>query len=49
MGKAIRESSFEIRLGKSFTLGMLVCKPRKRTILVGVCGRHKTGWEETKH
>ena len=28
---------------------MLVCRPRRRTILVCVCGWHKTGWEETKH
>ena len=46
MGKAIRESSIVTRLGKSSKLGMLVCKPRRRTILVSVCGRSHTGWEE---
>ena len=30
-----------IRLGKSSKLGMLIRKPRKRTILVCVCGRYK--------
>ena len=36
------------RLGKSSKLGMPVCKPRKRTNLVCVCGRHDTGWEKHK-
>ena len=49
MGETIWESSFTTRLGKSSKLGMPICKPRKRTILVCVCGRHKSGWEETKH
>ena len=30
-------------------LGMLIRKPRKRTILVRACGRYKNRWEETKH
>ena len=30
MGTAIRESSFEIRLGKSSKLGMFVRQPRKK-------------------
>ena len=41
MGTAIRESSCKIRLGKSSKLGMFVRQPRKRTILVCVCGREK--------
>ena len=36
-------------VGKSYKLGVLICKPRKGTILVCVCGRHEAGWEETKH
>ena len=31
------------------TLRMLIRKPRKRTILVCVCGRYKTVWKETEH
>ena len=44
-GKVLLEHGWE-----KFEIGnMLVCKTRKKTILVCVCGRHKTGWEETKH
>ena len=50
MGEAIRENSIGTRLGTSSGLGMLICKPRKKgPFLVCVCGRYKTGWEETKH
>ena len=49
MGKAFWESSIKIRLGKSSKLRLLFRYPRKRTILIGVCGRYKTGWKETKH
>ena len=49
MGKAIRESSVGTRLGKSSNLGMLIWKPRKRTVLVCVCGRYQVGWEEPEH
>ena len=48
MAKAIRGSSIRTRSGKSSKLGMLISKPRKRTILVCICGRHKIGWKETK-
>ena len=36
-------------VGKRFQTGMLIREPRKRTTLVCVCGRHETGWEETRH
>ena len=36
MGKAIRESSIGTRLGESSKLGMLIRKPKIRTILVRV-------------
>ena len=49
MGKAIRESSIETWLGEGFQLGMPIRTPSKRVILVFVCGRYKTGWEETEH
>ena len=49
MGKAIRDSSIGARLGKSSELGMFLRSPTKRTILIRVCGRRKTCWEETKH
>ena len=49
MGKAIRESLIETRLGEGFQLGMLIRTPRKRIILVCVRGRHKIGWKETEH
>ena len=49
MEKAIRESSITIRLGKSSTLRMLIREMRKRTILVCVCGRKRTPWQETKY
>ena len=41
MGKTIQGSSFWNTVGKSFKLGMFICQPRKRTILVCVCGRYK--------
>ena len=40
MGKAIRESSIEVRLGERFQLGMLIRTPWKRVILTCVCGWH---------
>ena len=43
------KSSIGTRLGKSSKLGMLIRTPRKRTVLVCVCGRFKTGRKETKH
>ena len=49
MEKAIRESSIRTRLGKSSTLRMLIRKPRKRTILVCVCGRYQNGMQNRKH
>ena len=36
-------------LGEGFQLGMLIRTPRKRIILVCVCGWQKIGWKETKH
>ena len=48
MGKAIRESSVGTRLGKGSTLGMFVCKPWRRTILVSVCGRPKNWLERNR-
>ena len=47
MGTAIRESSIETRLGKSFMMGMLMRWPRKKTILVCVRGRYQIGRKET--
>ena len=49
MGKAIRETSLRTRLGKSSKLRMFSCYAEERAILVCVCGRDETGWEETKH
>ena len=33
----------------SSKLKMLIRQPGKRTILICVCGRYKTGWKETEH
>ena len=49
MGKAIRESSIEIRLGESFQLGMLIRIPWRRIFLINVCGWHHMCWKETKY
>ena len=49
MGKAIWENPFEIRVGESFQLRMLIRTPWKRIILICVCGWHQTGWKETKY
>ena len=49
MGKAIRESSLKIWLGQCSDLGVPICKPRKVTVLVCVCERQLTGWEETRN
>ena len=45
MGKAIWESSVRPP-GKSSKLRMLIGDPRKRTILVCVCGRYQNGRQE---
>ena len=37
------------RLGKSSKLGLFICQPSKRTILICVCGCHQIGWKETEH
>ena len=47
--KAVRENPFEIRLGENSKLGMSLCSPWKRVILICVCGWHKIGWKETEH
>ena len=50
VGEAIWESSFINTVGKKFqNLGMPFRYRRKRIILVCVCGRYKTGWQETQH
>ena len=49
VGKAIRESSIEVQLWESSDLGMLLSLPRKRTVLVCVCGRNETCWKEREH
>ena len=49
VGKAIWEISFGKRLGKSFKLGMFLCQPSKRTILVSVRGRCQIGRQDRKH
>ena len=38
VGKAIREISIEIRLGKSSKLGMFIRTPRTKVFLIFVCG-----------
>ena len=35
--------------GKTSKLGMLIRDPRKRTILICVCGRYQTGWKEAEY
>ena len=47
--KAIWEDPIEAWLGESSKLGMSLCTPWKRVVLVCVCGWHKIGWKETKH
>ena len=49
MGKAIWESSIGTRLGKSSKLGMFIFHPRKKNILIRVCGRYPTGRQDRKH
>ena len=39
---------YSTRLGKSFKLGMFICQPSKRTILVCVCGRYETSRQDRK-
>ena len=41
MGKAILESSIEVRLGEGFQLGMLIRTQWRRATLISVCGWHK--------
>ena len=45
----IRESSIKVLLGKNSELRVFFGKPRKKAILVCVCGRYKIGWKETKY
>ena len=47
-GKAIWRNPIAARLGESFQLGKLLRTSWKRTVLICVCGWHKTGWKETK-
>ena len=49
MGKAMWDRSVGTRWGKSFDLGMFICQPSKRTILISVCGRYQTGRQDRKH
>ena len=49
MEKAIRENPIKAWLGEGFQLGVPLRAPSKRVILIGVCGRHKIDWKETKH
>ena len=49
MGKAIWENYFGTRLGKSFELGMFICQPSKRTILICERGRYQDGRQNRKH
>ena len=48
MGKATRESYIGTRWWKSSKLGMFLCKPRKKTILVCVCGWFQNWLERNK-
>ena len=36
-------------VGTNIKLGMFICQPSKRTILISVCGRHQTGRHDRKH
>ena len=49
LGKAIWESSIGTLLGKIFEMGMFICQPSKRIILIRVCGRYQTGRQYRKH
>ena len=46
MGKAIWEDPFEVWLGESSKVGMLILTSWKRVVLIFVCGWH-TSWKET--
>ena len=35
-------------VGESFQLGMFICQPSKKTILIRVCERYQTGWQNKK-
>ena len=48
MRKAICENPIEVRLGEGFQLGMLICTPWKRVILICVCGWHQNWLEWNK-
>ena len=49
MGNAIRESSIRTRLRKVTDWVCFLRQPRKRTVLVCVCGRYLNRWKETKY
>ena len=49
MGKAIWESSIGTWLGTIFKLGMYICQPSRRTILICVRGRYQNGRQNRKH
>ena len=36
-------------MGKSAELGMSVCSPKTRIILIGKRGLYQKGWKEAKH
>ena len=49
MGKAFRESSIDIRLGKGFQIGNVYSYTVEKDFLICVCGQYKIGWQETVH
>ena len=49
VGKTIWNVLSNYGWAKVFQLGMFICQPSKRTILIGVCGRYETGLQDRKH
>ena len=48
-GKGNLRKFYQNTVGKSLKLGMFICQPSKRTILIRVCGRYQTGRQDRKH
>ena len=48
MGRQCEKFILEHGWEQSFKLGMFICQPSKRTILVCVCGRYKTSRQDRK-
>ena len=49
MGETTRGSSIGTWKGTSTNLEMSVCSPKTGIVLIGICGRHESGWKKAEY